>query len=433
MDKNDIYFNKQALYDYYCSDEEKDKLKALRYLVKFFNIPIDEKRIENYSISKIDFNVPSIELIDNWTNTTYISSFTYDAELLNCYAETYIYNSVIKQSPTYQTESLYYAGDKQPIIEKITFKNGEYDLVFEREFPNNVGHFIKDGVKFAVKYLKQLNYNGKNVKQLLLTKIYKDKNFAGYGNKTFEQSYTYGPGSYVKCNNVQDKYTFGEKSNVIYGVNELKQKDCKYSLRGICFENMVVNSDFNSYFPHAMKSENYPEIYNGHTTSAMMFNGFVGDCRHSIEIYKNNSIIHIKYHVVRINYNNSTNDIIIDQDLYLPLLNPGSIYNEEIRTILTTLQEQYSNDEFINLISNELTTFGKKIDIRKGIVEEENDMLNPKLFINKSFDDISELINANKEVYFELISRQFESATNIDLKEEKGFSKVLEPNNTKKC
>ena len=405
--------------------ERQDGEASLKDVADFFNIPIDEKRIENYSINKIDYNVPSIELIDNLTNTTYTANYTYNAELLNYCGGKVRFNSLTELSPMHKIESLYYIGDKYPIIEKMTFNNGEYSLVVEEEFPNNVGVFIQSAKKCAVRYLKQLNYKGRNVQQQLLTKIYKDKYEFGYnGEKTFEQLYTYGSNAYVKYNDMQNKYTYQELRNVIYGVNEFQKRDCKYSLRGVCFENTNTNEDIDNYFPYIMKSDNYPTLSDKNTISAMLFTGSTGEFHHSIEIYKNDHTIHIKYDVV--NYN--THDVIVNQELDLVNLNVGNISNEEIQTILTTLQEQYSSDDFINLISDELTIFGKKIDIRKGVLTEETDMLSPKLFTNKSFDYISKLINANKEDYFELISKQFESATNIGLKEEKGFLKNKKDN-----
>ena len=117
----------------------------------------------------------------------------------------------------------------------------------------------------------------------------------------------------------------------------------------------------------------------------------------------------------------------MNQELDLPLLNTGDISNEEVQIIINALNSQYSDDEFINLISSELSTFGKKIDVRKGIVEEENDMLSPKLFINQSFNEIAKLIDENKDEIFKLASEQFNAITSPT--SEKGQAKVLKPKN----
>ena len=305
-------------------------------------------------------------------------------------------------------------------------------MVFEYEYINDVGIFINNSIKVSVRYLKHLKYDGHDVKQLLLSKIYRNR-YLNDCDKTFEQQYTYGPNAYIKYNDKQDKFTYNiDNRGVVYGINEIEQRDTKYNLRGICFENLNLREDLNNFFPYSMKIEDYPRLNLTDTTSAMIFNGRVGNCRHFIEIYKNNSTIHIKYNAIKIDYNNPGNDeIIANQEFDLPLLNTHSISSGEIQTILTTLQTHYNDNEFINLISKELKIFGNKIDVRKGLVEEEIDMLNPKLYINKPFNIISELVNENKEEYFDLISKQFESATNIDLNKEKGLQKVLKPNDNK--
>ena len=52
-------------------------------------------------------------------------------------------------------------------------------------------------------------------------------------------------------------------------------------------------------------------------------------------------------------------------------------------------------------------------------------MLNPKLYINQSFDEISKLIIENKDAFFNLISEQFKVATNINQSNGKDITKTL--------
>lgn len=401
--------------------ERQDEKASLKDVTDFFNISIDESRLEDYTITKIDFNTPSIELIDKKTNTTYISEYTYNAELLNYCGGEVKFNSLLSLSPTHKVESLYYIGDNTPIIEKMTFKDGEYDLVFEREFANRIGLFINNGIQFTIRYLQQLKHKDRNVQQHLLTRIYKDSYSDGKHTGSFEQLYTYGPNLYVKRDDSQDKYTYVKNDKVVYGISEYEQRDNYYILRGICFEN--TSGNLKDYFPYNMDADNYSALKDEKNISAMIFNGFVEECRHSLEIYKNGSNAIIMYKVRERGFG----DIIENQELTIPLLNTGNISSDEIQIILTALQNQYSNDEFINLVSCELLSFGKKIDIRKGIIEEEIDMLNPKLFINRSFGDLAELIANNKEEFFKLISDQFKNSTNISQDSKKGQAKVLKP------
>lgn len=70
-----------------------------------------------------------------------------------------------------------------------------------------------------------------------------------------------------------------------------------------------------------------------------------------------------------------------------------------------------------------MKTFASKMDIQKGLIDEELDLLSPKLLIDKSFDEICSLVNENKDDYFKLIREQFEEKTNFN--KEKSHSKVL--------
>lgn len=404
--------------------ERQDEKSSLKDVADFFNIPIDDSRLEDYTITKIDFNTPSIELLDNKTYTTYISKYTDNAELLNYYGGGIRFNSLLTLTPTHKIDSLYYIGDKTPIIEQMAFKDGEYDLVFEREFANSAGLFRNNGIMFTIRYLQRLNHNNRNVQQHLLTRIYKDSYSDGKHIGSFEQLYTYGPNLWVKRNDSQDKYTYIKNNNVVYGISEFEQRDNHNILRCICFEN--TNGGLEDYFPYNMDAYNYPALKDKNNVSAMIFYGFTEDSSHSLEIYKNDSSARINYTVRERGYG----DIIVNQELTIPLLNTGNISSDEIQIILTTLQNQYSDDEFINLVSCELTSFGNKIDIKNGVVQEENDMLSPKLFINKSFDEIGKIIDKNKDEFFKLISEQFETATNINKNREKGYIKSLKPNSS---
>lgn len=91
------------------------------------------------------------------------------------------------------------------------------------------------------------------------------------------------------------------------------------------------------------------------------------------------------------------------------------------------LDTEFEDDTFIQFVINELKTFANKMDIQKGLVEEELDPLSPKLLTNKSFEEIYNLVSANKEEYFKLIREQFESATNIIQAKENGQSRILKP------
>lgn len=75
-------------------------------------------------------------------------------------------------------------------------------------------------------------------------------------------------------------------------------------------------------------------------------------------------------------------------------------------------------------ISSELNNFDAEIGIKKGMLQEEFDLIFSKLFRNKSFDEICSLVSANKDFYFSLIREQLEIAAYVNNFLEKGKSKV---------
>lgn len=411
--------------------ERTDGKATLLDIAKFFNIPIDESRTDDYTIKKIDYTTPSIEIQDEKNDITYNATYTGNADLLNFSGATE-FNSVISTSPLRKEESLYYIGGEIPIITKMTFTDGEHELVFEREMANSVGIFVNDGVRMAVRYLQNIVYDGRDVKQPLFNRIYKNSYRNEKFDGVFEQTYTYGPYRFIKWDDTQDKYAYIRNNNVIYGINELEQKGlCNY-LRGICFESTDIPAS--DYFPINMHAKDYPLLSEDNINSAMIFRFGTGDAlHHSLQVYKSNDAISIIFHSEKHHYEENYRVVTIANEEYgLPILSDGTISSEEIQNILASLQVRLSDNDVLDIIANELNTFGTKIDIRKGIVQAKPDPISPKLFIDKSFDEICTLVSANKAVYFGLIKEQFETAANINQTLEKGQVKILKPNNSQK-
>ena len=413
--------------------ESTDKKATLLDVAKFFNIPIEESRIEDYVIKNFDEVTPSIEIVDKRNAITYTATYTGDAELLN-FSGPMQFNYVISTSPIRKEEVLYYIGSETPIITKMTFTDGEYELVFEREMPNSVGDiFINDGVKMAVRYLQNLVYDGIEVKQSLLNRICENSYRNEKVDDTFEQTYTYGRPRFVKWDGSQDKYIYWKDNNVIYGINELTQEGfCNY-LHGICFES--TNVSIRDYFPLNLREKDYPLLKDEHIHSAMIFRFGHGDGIHnSFQAYKDKETIRVMYHSKKRHYGKNAyhEEIIDDEEYHLPILSEGTITSQEIKMISSSLQVRLGNKINLDILLNELNTFGTKIDIRKGLAHEELDPLSPKHFIELSFDEICTLISADKEEYFQLISKQFIDAIHINVTLEKEKSKVLKPNNTQK-
>ncbi len=427
MSQDEMEFRKRAIkrtYKRYIGERTDEKATILD-VAKFFNIPIDESRIDDFVVNSIDCTTPSIEITDLKNSISYTATYTGNADLLN-YSGPTQFNKVVSISPLRKEEILYYIGSNYPIITKMTFTNGEYDLVFEREINNFVGIFSNDGVMMTIRYLQNLIYNGRSVKQPLFNKIYRgNPNKEDYVD-VFEQTYTYSPCSFIACDNTQDKYSFIKNNNVIYGINKFEQKGCCHYLRGICYESTDVPTS--NYFPMNMHAENYPLLNQTNLYSAMIFKFRTEDgIHHSLQVYKTKDAISIIYHSEKHHHDGRyRNENIADEKYTLPSLSDGTISSEEIQRVITSLKS-ILKDAALYITSNELNAFATKIDIKNGISKEKLDSLSPKKFVDKSFDDICDLISQNKDAYFELIKGQFETAINANGDQRKEHLKQLKP------
>lgn len=422
--------------------ERTDGKATLMDVLKPFNISIDEARTEDYSIECIDFNVPSIKVIDKKTNTTYTSKYTDHAKLLN-YSGSKSFVNVIISNPNCKFESLYYIGTETLIIAQMTFIDHDYELIFEREMGNCIGFGLDAEAKFVVRYVKNVYKEGKHGKQQLLSKIFMNKN----DNATFEQTYTYSTQHLIDYNDNQDKYCYNQNGHIIYGVNNCDIKELVHYLHGICFETLNINVA--DYLPFNVDAKDFPELTNNVYQSGIVFRGGTGNgIHHTFTIFKTknqkdniiesgkvNYDIYLKYEAIRWeNFKKENGEpdhrkvVVACKEARYPRLDNGNITSLEIRNITKVLDTEFEDDTFIQLVINELKTFANKMDIQKDLVEEELDPLSPKLLTNKSFEEIYDLVSANKEEYFKLISEQFETATNIAKEKENGQSRILKPN-----
>lgn len=428
MDNNKIEYLKRAIKRSYkrYTGERTDGKATLLDVAKFFNIPVDESRLDDYIIKKIDYNTPSIEIKDEKNDITYNATYIGNADLLND-SGAMQFNKVISASPIRKEEVLYYIGNETPIINKMTFSDGEYELVFEREIGNYIGFGLDAESKFVIRYIKNVNKEDRQGKQKLLSKIFMNK----YNNETFEQTYTYSTQHLIDYDDNQDKYCYTQNGNIVYGVNNCDIKDLIHYLHGICFESM--NTNVGNYLPFNIKIEDFPELTNVIYKSGIVFRGGTDNGIHHIfTIFKtknpSNIIeaaaidcgIYLKYEAIRwenFRKENGMPDhrkvIVAHKEARYPRMDNGDITSTEIRNITDILDTEFEDDTFIQIVINELKTFANKMDIQKGIVEGEFDPLSPKLFVDKSFDEICALVSANKNDYFNLISEQFASATNI--------------------
>lgn len=418
--------------------ERTDGKATIVDVLKFFNISIDTTRLEDYDIESIDYNIPSIKVVDKKDNTTVTSKYTEDAKLLNYSGNTKFINVIIT-NPNYRIESLYYTNSTIPIISQLTFIKDDYELTFEKERENYFGFGISADTRFVIRYKKNIKEGRKKGKQSLLTKIYQIKD-----SNTFEQDYTYDLQHLINYNDRQDKYCYNEFGTIIYGINNIEIKDKLHQFNGVCFEK--INKEFRRYLPYNINEKDFTKYFNKNVCkSAIMFTGSTDEgIHHFLTISKNKTFnnddalttddnIHLKYEAIKwksITKEDGIPDqekvIIAKKELQVAKINDDNISSLEIQSILEQLTAKENEDIdniFIQTVINELMNFINKLEIQKGFKEEPIDELSPKEFINKTFEEIYTLVSNDKDKFFDLISNQFHNATNIKL--EQGHTKIL--------
>lgn len=418
--------------------ERTDGKATIVDVLKFFNISIDTTRLEDYDIESIDYNIPSIKVVDKKDNTTVTSKYTEDAKLLNYSGNTKFINVIIT-NPNYRIESLYYTNSTIPIISQLTFIKDDYELTFEKERENYFGFGISADTRFVIRYKKNIKEGRKTGKQSLLTKIYQIKD-----SNTFEQDYTYDLQHLINYNDRQDKYCYNEFGTIIYGINNIEIKDKLHQFNGVCFEK--INKEFRSYLPYNINEKDFTRYFNKNVCkSAIIFTGSTDEgIHHFLTISKNKTSnndntlttddnIHLKYEAIKwksITKEDGIPDqekvIIAKKELQVAKINDDNISSLEIQSILEQLTAKENEDIdniFIQTVINELMNFINKLEIQKGFKEELIDELSPKEFINKTFEEIYTLVSNDKDKFFDLISNQFHNATNIKL--EQGHTKIL--------
>ncbi len=408
-------------YEQYKS-ERTDGVTTIADLAKSFNIPIDESRLEDYEIKEINYDDElSMELMDKRNNIVYRAKYIYS------YGQKDLrYIDVIATSPSKEVETIYNVGTNNPALTKIAFVDGEYKLTFENEKPNDAGIYYRNpNKKFTIRYSVDNCYDKNKVEDWLLSKTIQ-KHDDGEFVYDFERTQTNQIEAIKKNLDSQSKHSFIESDNVMYGVDSF-QTNLHNCVKGACFESTKI-SHIKEHFPSSMDLyKPSSKFTDENTMSAIILNGYVGDGNYSeLEVYKTTEGIVGSYYVK--NFSTDEPHKLLEQknNFQLQNLDEGMITSREISYLLENLRSRFK-DSFIELISDDLLEFAKKIDIRKGILEEDLNLLSPKLFFDKSLEEIENMVESNKNEYFKLARDEYFAMSHQ--KQDKGQVKALKLNN----
>lgn len=392
-------------------------LATIQDIAEYFNIPIDSTRLSDYQITKFDLNNLSIEIIDTRTCTTHTACYSKNSETLGfmAYVEEITFINVTSKNSIYERRQDYHIGEKIPILDTLTIRNGKYGLSFRKTMPGVVNNFfLQDGIQFLVTYFTE---NEHNEQCKLLGHLYK-KDYTRKNINAFEQLFIF-ESSYT--NNYPNHFCFDIEGNLIVG----SKSNTRPTIEGACFE--VITDDnlyevFSNFtLPGQGPLKDLSHITPSKMEAAILYAGYSHSPKvslyYDLEICKTNGQISIKYSIKKECYYDFLIKRIYPEPittikLYtIPALETGSITIQEIDSIINELQNRFL-DSFTEMIIQDLLKFKRKLAIKKELISEVLSPLSPKLLINKSFDEIADEISATPDKYFSLMAELFDSTVN---------------------
>ena len=322
------------------------------------------------------------------------------------------------EAPSYKYEKAYLEDDKEPLIEKLTISNEQFNLYitkkYEKRINNYSNHYYEyfqgnDTVEITLTpkddeyiriFLKGCHFHSPNHPYINYLNVNTINNAPLYNEETFPLA--------------QEKGVYTFSNQILYVVNGLTYKDNKGQLidykwehpgeriRCICFEN-IKELDKTIYINH-VNVYPYNEIYDyknllkNNTQSGIIFDVDT-DQKYSqiiIRKYQNKTII--SYQKDRWE---STIDTTLDN------LQEGPIIPEEIDGIIDYLQKEYPEKRFVELIKNELTIFKNKIIEKNNDKDEISPLLNLELWAFLPMELIAQLISNNTNELMEMFINQY--------------------------
>ena len=231
----------------------------------------------------------------------------------------------------------------------------------------------------------------------------------------YEKIKIFDSSNLVRKGNDYDKYCYYFDNNVIYGINRLEYGLESYSyLMGVCFENRVDKIK-NEYMPLELFKVSYPHLTSKDVISAMKFWSVSDKISYLFEIIKTTQDFKVKIGAVEKRGFGRKDITLPTTKLRIDTLTNDPISSMEITYLNKQLIERLSVDanyaNLITVICSELTEFGKKIDLKHNLVEEEKDILNPQVYLSMPFEETTKFVLANQEELFNVAFDMFEKLT----------------------
>ena len=351
--------------------------------IRFFKLPINESRIEDYRI--LQNNQSSIKIIDTKTGITYSSEYSEYSEArgMNCprYKESN-YINVLISGKTFEIKQVYCQKTNELLKRTLYIKNDTEELKIEQNMPgvavDSRGKYVLDDNTrdFSVRYC-----------DLNLEPDYWNLVMGYRTNNRGESFSVYIPEDCHLDYRDMPSYTTTIEKNNITTIFKLCNR-FYYNIVGGCVETLDRNK-LKEVFGY--DGIGYNKFGNMDTTgiiSAILYTGGITDSddnryNHTLKVLKMERGFQILYEIIRV----YDKECVLNSCFEIPFLDTETITPEHIDSIIDILQKKYSNI-FIENVIRELHRFKEEIKIKKGKAQRIVSRLSPLVFGNMSFDQI---------------------------------------------
>ncbi len=422
----------ETILRYYYKNLIKIKHKNLNIVdvAEYFNIPLDINRVYDYEIHFLrNDKYPVVKIIDKKENIQYVSNFYVKGELLDVIDNAIFNNLYITNLNTnVQTKYLYYIGQNIPIISQLIIPSNKYELVFEKEQPNDFG-FGNNSNIFVVRFYEKYEKEGITKKEQLYANHF--HTFANNIENTMKQFITYDFTSFdLPREDRQDIYTYTINNNIIHCINELDTIKEHITFNAFASMENTKLANIESYLPLNYISYEKEELKCDNVNAAIWFSGYNTDnTYYAIKIFKKLDKINLNLHCRYIDEQHNT--IEKNEIRELPILVSGKLTIEEIDSIIDLLNQIYPDNLFMSYAIDEIRKFQTEIKIKEDIINKEEDLLDPEMLSSKEYDEIANMVLEDKSAYFDLALERFYNATHMsEVREKKQnqYQKLLNRN-----
>ena len=389
LDMEEMKKDLALTYDKY-QKAKKSKMVQLTRILRYFRLKIDKTRINDYQIIKLEWlKEPILILIDTKENILYQSKYYYDH-----YSHQFKYIKNKISGSLREREDYYAINNSWAYATNLTFKLDNEKLIFKKENPYPPNYPIPQfNQGITILYQKDLE------EEECLEKTYQSYDEGRCYASSYEKVCSNEKMALQEETGWQNRYTYTNQNSLIYGIDTFNDT---YKCAGFLFTNSHILEPY-KFFPESLKAC-CPErlFHDSNTYSALIFRVIRPTDFNNIEIYKTKEGFKVYLRICHFAKNNT----IENKEFGFPVLKNGKIAEEELSYITKNL-ESHLDPEVMQIFVSYLNSAAEKMTGYQDLEESQKGTLSAKTFLSKSADEIVKTIEAKKEYYFSLASKEY--------------------------